>query len=139
LGEIISTVIGEYTVDIIGIGRSGDGIARVQGIVIFVRNAKAGYKNLKIKINSVGIKTADVVSKQIVGYSTFTMSKQLQQLLKQELTVTQVLRIHGKQFSQITERYSDGNNGRCAIGVMMSYFGWDGTDDFDTAKVYLLH
>jgi len=55
----------EYTVDIIGIGRSGDGIARVQGFVIFVRNAKAGDKNLKIKINSVGNRfaTADVVSK----------------------------------------------------------------------------
>jgi predicted RNA-binding protein with TRAM domain len=36
----------EYTVDIIGICRSGNGIARVQGFVIFVRNAKAGDKNL---------------------------------------------------------------------------------------------
>ncbi len=55
----------EYTVDIIGIGRSGDGVARVQGFVIFVRNTKAGDKNLKIKINSVGNRfaTADVVSK----------------------------------------------------------------------------
>ena len=55
----------EYTVDIIGIGRSGDGIARVQNFVIFVRNAKAGDKNLKIKINSVGNRfaTADVISK----------------------------------------------------------------------------
>jgi hypothetical protein len=32
-------------------------------------------------------------------------------------------------------QYSDGKNGRCAIGVIMSYFAWDGTDDFDTAKV----
>jgi predicted RNA-binding protein with TRAM domain len=55
----------EYTVDIIGTGRSGGGITRVQGFVIFVRNAKAGDKNLKIKINSVGNRfaTADVVSK----------------------------------------------------------------------------
>ena len=56
-----------------------------------------------------------------------------------ELTVSQILREYGKQFTQITDQYSDGHNGRCAIGVMMSYFGWDGTDDFDTAKVYLLH
>jgi hypothetical protein len=34
----------------------------------------------------------------------------------------------GKQFRQITERYSDGLNGRCAIGVIMSYYGWDGKD-----------
>lgn len=61
------------------------------------------------------------------------MSKQLQQLLKQELTVTQVLRIHGKQFRQITERYSDGLNGRCALGVIMSYYGWNGQDDSEAA------
>jgi hypothetical protein len=61
------------------------------------------------------------------------MSKQLQQLLKQELTVTQVLRIHGKQFRQITERYSDGHNGRCALGVIMSYYGWNGKDDSEAS------
>jgi predicted RNA-binding protein with TRAM domain len=55
----------EYTVDIIGMGKSGDGIARVQGFVIFVKNAKTGDKNVKIKINSVGNRfaIADVVSK----------------------------------------------------------------------------
>ncbi len=56
------------------------------------------------------------------------MGKQ-QQLLKQQLTVSQILRTYGKQFKQITERYSDGHNGRCTIGVLMSYYGWDGKDD----------
>ena len=45
-----------------------------------------------------------------------------QQLLRQELTVSQILRTYGKQFTQITERYSDGNNGRCVMGVIMSVF-----------------
>jgi hypothetical protein len=61
------------------------------------------------------------------------MSKQ-QLVLKQQLTVPQILRTYGKQFRQIQLRYSDGNNGRCAIEVIMSYFGWDGTDDFDAAN-----
>ena len=56
------------------------------------------------------------------------MSRQ-QLLLRQELTVSQILRIYGKQFRQITERYSDGRNGRCAIGMIMSYHGWNGKDD----------
>jgi hypothetical protein len=56
------------------------------------------------------------------------MSRQ-QQVLKQELTVSQILRTYGKQFKQITKRYSDGHNGRCAIGVIMSYYGWNGKDD----------
>ena len=51
------------------------------------------------------------------------MSQQ-QQLLKQELTVSQILRTYGKQFTQIHKRYSDGYNGRCAVGVIMSYNGW---------------
>ena len=51
---------------------------------------------------------------------------------QQQLTVPQILRVYGKQFSQIQSRYSDGKNGRCAIGVIMSYFGWDGRVNFDT-------
>jgi hypothetical protein len=62
------------------------------------------------------------------------MSKE-QLLLKHELTVSQILRVYGKQFKQIQMQYSDGCNGRCAIGVIMSYFGWDGKDDFDTARI----
>jgi hypothetical protein len=31
-------------------------------------------------------------------------------------------------------RYSDGRNGRCAIGVIMSYFGWDGRVNYDAAN-----
>ena len=46
-----------------------------------------------------------------------------QQSLMRVLTVSQILRVYGKHFTQITERYSDGHNGRCAIGVLMSYFG----------------
>ena len=55
----------EYTVDIIGTGKSGDGIARIHGFVIFVKNVKSGDKNIKIKIDSVGNRfaRADVVSK----------------------------------------------------------------------------
>ena len=51
----------EYTVDITDTGRAGDGIARIQGFVIFVRNAKVGNKNIKIKINSVGSKFANAI------------------------------------------------------------------------------
>jgi predicted RNA-binding protein with TRAM domain len=43
----------EYTVDITDNGSAGDGIARIQGLIIFVKNTKAGDKNVKIKINSV--------------------------------------------------------------------------------------
>ena len=56
------------------------------------------------------------------------MSQQ-QLLFKQELTISQILRTYGKQFTQTQMQYSDGKNGRCAIGVIMSYFGWDGTDE----------
>jgi hypothetical protein len=64
------------------------------------------------------------------------MSKQ-QQLLKQELSVSRILRTYGKQFKQIAERYSDGHNGRYVIGVLMSYCGWDGKDDSQAAKKLL--
>ena len=43
----------EYTVDITDNGSAGDGIARIQGFIIFVKNTKAGDKNVKIKISSL--------------------------------------------------------------------------------------
>jgi hypothetical protein len=57
------------------------------------------------------------------------MSQQLLLLKQEKLSISQVLWIYGKQFGQITERYSDGRNGRCALGVIMSYYGWNGKDD----------
>jgi predicted RNA-binding protein with TRAM domain len=48
----------EYTVDITDTGRTGDGVTKIGGLVIFVKNAKAGDKNIKIKINSVGSRHA---------------------------------------------------------------------------------
>ena len=61
-----------------------------------------------------------------------------QQLLKQDMTVSQILRTFGKQFRQIQNIYSDGANGRCALGVIISYYGWDGKDDSDAAELLLV-
>jgi predicted RNA-binding protein with TRAM domain len=59
----------EYIVDVTDNGREGDGIARVNSLVIFVKNAKAGDKNIKIKINSVGSRFANA---ELVADSTVT-------------------------------------------------------------------
>ena len=57
----------EYTVDITDNGREGDGIARIEGLIIFVKDAKAGYKSVKIKINSVkdNFATAEIAAGSI--------------------------------------------------------------------------
>jgi predicted RNA-binding protein with TRAM domain len=47
----------EYDVQVTETSNRGDGIARIQGFVIFVRNGKAG-DNVKIKVNSVGSRFA---------------------------------------------------------------------------------
>ena len=73
----------------------------------------------------------------MVYWHNMSTSMSQQHLLKQELTVSQVLRTYGKQFTQIQMQYSDGKNGRCAIGVMMSYFGWDGKDDIRASRKLL--
>ena len=56
------------------------------------------------------------------------------QLLTQELTVSEILREYGKKFIQIQKMYSDGQNGRCAIGVIMSFHGWNRLDEPGSAK-----
>ena len=48
----------EYDVEITEISRRGDGIAKVEGFVIFVSGAQAGQK-LKIKVTNVGPRFAD--------------------------------------------------------------------------------
>jgi hypothetical protein len=50
------------------------------------------------------------------------------------LPISKILRIYGKQFTQIRMSFSDGHNGRCAIGLIMSYFGWNGKIDPGSAR-----
>ena len=53
----------EYDVQITETSRQGDGIARVQGFVIFVKGGKVG-QNCKVKITNVGARfaTAELTS-----------------------------------------------------------------------------
>ncbi|HLE74676.1 MAG TPA: TRAM domain-containing protein [Candidatus Bathyarchaeia archaeon] len=48
----------EYEVDITETSRQGEGIARIQGFVIFVANAKLG-DHVRIKITRIGGMTAN--------------------------------------------------------------------------------
>ncbi len=52
----------EYNVQITEVSRKGDGIARIQGFVIFVKNGKVG-QNAKIRVVQVGNRfaTAEIV------------------------------------------------------------------------------
>jgi hypothetical protein len=66
------------------------------------------------------------------------MSQQLQlQPLEKDLSLSQILRIYCRQYKQVRKRYSDGHNGRCAVGVIMSYSGWNGKDDLNAGKILL--
>ena len=57
-----------------------------------------------------------------------------QALLNQDMTISEIFRTYGKHFRQIQMRYSDGQDGRCAIGVIMSYYGWNGKDEPGSAR-----
>jgi predicted RNA-binding protein with TRAM domain len=48
----------EYEVDVTEMSRQGEGIARIQGFVIIVANAKPG-DHVKIKITRIGGMTAN--------------------------------------------------------------------------------
>ena len=45
---------------------------------------------------------------------------------KQEASISQIIRMYGKHFTQIRKRYTDGLGGRCVMGLIMSCYGWDG-------------
>ena len=42
--------------------------------------------------------------------------------------------VYGRQFRQIKKQYSDERNGRCAVGVIMSYSGWNGMHDSNASN-----
>ena len=50
-------------------------------------------------------------------------------LLAQEMSLPEILCVYGKQFKQIKRRFSDEHNGRCAMGLILSYYGWNGHSD----------
>ena len=50
-------------------------------------------------------------------------------------TTSEIIRSYGKQFEQIQHRYGDGKNGRCVVGVLASYFGWDGKSKDDITSI----
>ncbi|MHB8567107.1 MAG: TRAM domain-containing protein [Nitrososphaerales archaeon] len=56
----------EYDVEVTELSRRGDGVAKVQGFVIFVQGAKVGQK-VKIKVDRVGPRFA---SASVVGQGT---------------------------------------------------------------------
>jgi predicted RNA-binding protein with TRAM domain len=56
----------EYDVEVTELSRRGDGVAKVQGFVIFVQGAKVGQK-VKIKVDRVGPRFA---SASVVGGSS---------------------------------------------------------------------
>jgi predicted RNA-binding protein with TRAM domain len=47
----------EYDVQVTETSYKGDGVARVQGFVIFVKNGRAG-ENVRVRVNSVGSRFA---------------------------------------------------------------------------------
>ena len=54
----------QYNVDVTELSRRGDGVAKVQGFVIFVQGAKVGQK-VMIKVDRVGPR---FVSASVVGH-----------------------------------------------------------------------
>lgn len=50
----------------------------------------------------------------------------INQQVNAESSISQIIRTYGKQFTQIRKQYTDGKGGRCVMGVIMSYYGWDG-------------
>lgn len=66
----------EYDVHITEVSRQGDGVARVQGFVVFVQNGKVG-NNIKVRVTQVGDRSAkattvvQAILNQWVDYGRF--------------------------------------------------------------------
>jgi len=77
----------EYDVQITEISRKGDGIARIQGFVIFVKNGKVG-QNAKIRVMQVGNRfaTAEIVNGEPSSSSSPTSTSTTSQSSNDQIT-----------------------------------------------------
>ncbi|RPJ29716.1 MAG: hypothetical protein EHM25_08540 [Nitrosopumilales archaeon] len=66
------------------------------------------------------------LTQNIEQYTDERHMNTLNQQSNQQLSISQIIRTCGKQFRQIRKQYTDGAGGRCVMGVIMSYYGWDG-------------
>ncbi|HYT44808.1 MAG TPA: TRAM domain-containing protein [Methylomirabilota bacterium] len=77
----------ENDVQITEISRKGDGIARIQGFVIFVKNGKVG-QNAKIRVMQVGNRfaTAEIVNGEPSSSSSPTSTSTTSQSSNDQIT-----------------------------------------------------
>jgi predicted RNA-binding protein with TRAM domain len=77
----------DYDVQITEISRKGDGIARIQGFVIFVKNGKVG-QNAKIRVMQVGNRfaTAEIVNGEASSSSSPTSTSTTSQSSNEQIT-----------------------------------------------------
>jgi hypothetical protein len=66
------------------------------------------------------------LTQNIERYTYVPNISTVSQQSNQESSISQIIRTYGKQFIQIRKQYTDGLSGRCVMGVIMSYYGWDG-------------
>ena len=66
------------------------------------------------------------LTQNIERYTQVPNISTISQQSNQESSISQIIRTYGKQFTQIRKQYTDGHSGRCVMGVIMSYYGWDG-------------
>jgi hypothetical protein len=65
------------------------------------------------------------LTQNIERYTHVPNINTINQQSNQESSISQIIRTYGKQFTQIRKHYTDGLSGRCVMGVIMSYYGWD--------------
>jgi hypothetical protein len=66
------------------------------------------------------------LTQNIERYTHVPNISTVSQQSNQVSSISQIIRTYGKQFIQIRKQYTDGFSGRCVMGVIMSYYGWDG-------------
>jgi hypothetical protein len=66
------------------------------------------------------------LTQNIEEYTHVPNISTVNQQSNQEPSISQIIRTYGKQFIQIRKQYTDGHTGRCVMGLIMSYYGWDG-------------
>jgi hypothetical protein len=96
-------------------------------VIIYWQNmAKQQLLNQKSSVSEVLNRYKKELTKNLEPQISVPNFSIINEESKQEASISQIIRMYGKHFTQIRKRYTDGLGGRCVMGLIMSYYGWDG-------------
>ena len=95
-------------------------------VIIYLQSMPQQILKQKLAVSQILDEYKKQLTENLEQYTRVPNISTISSQSTQESSISEIIRTYGKQFTQIRKQYTDGRGGRCVMGVIMSYYGWDG-------------